>query len=409
MLDLADDKGAMCGKLFADMGAEVIKVEPPGGCPTRRIPPFLEDRPGLDTSLYFLAYQAGKRSITLNLECADGRRLLTELTRQSDFLVESFRVGYLDSLGLGYQALAAINRRLVYTSITPFGDRGPGKNYHAADITVWAAGGNMYLMGERGRPPLQISAPQAGLHAGAEAAAASMIAHYPRQISGQGQHVVVDMQACVAWTLMNAQAFPIMHGKSMTRNGVYTGALRLARKMVFRCSDGHISMLHAGGAAAPAAKAMVDWMDEKGFAADWMKQQNWSMWMPGVLSKASDSEIDQIHDLEDRVERFFLTMTKHEIYEQGLKRRILLSPVNTVAEIAADNQLKVRDYFISVPHHLNGGINLTFPGPFAKLSATPLATPTLAPKLGEHNEEIYRGMLGLKAGELAMLRATGAI
>jgi crotonobetainyl-CoA:carnitine CoA-transferase CaiB-like acyl-CoA transferase len=264
-------------------------------------------------------------------------------------------------------------------------------------------------MGEQGRPPLQVSAPQAGLHAGAEAAAASMIAHYPRQSTGQGQHVVVDMQACVAWTLMNAQAFPIMHGKSMTRNGVYTGALRLARKMVFRCADGHVSMLHAGGAAAPAAKAMVDWMGEKGFAADWMKEQNWSMWAPGVLSKASDSDIEQIHDLEERVERFFLTMTKREIYQQGLKRRILLSPVNTVAEIAADDQLKARDYFVSVPHDINGGVNLTFPGPFAKLSATPLATPTPAPKLGEHNEEIYGGLLGLSTTELSMLRATGAI
>jgi len=409
MLDLADEKGAMCGKMFADMGAEVIKVEPPGGCMTRRIPPFLGDRSGSDRSLYFLAYQAGKRSVTLNLETADGRRLLSELARKADFLVESFPVGHMESLGLGYQALAGVNPRLIYASITPFGDRGPGRNYKAADINVWAAGGNMYLMGEQGRPPLQISAPQAGLHAGAEAGAAAMIAHYARQGSGQGQHIVIDMQACVVWTLMNAQAFPIMHGASMTRNGVFSGALRLARKMVFRCADGHISMLLTGGTAAPSISALVQWMDEKGFAADWMKKQKWSAWAPGVISDASDYEVEQIHDIEDRVERFFITMTKREIYAGGLKRRILLSPVNTVAEIAADDQLRAREFFVPVAHDIDGPVTFTFPGAFAKLSATALAAPTPAPKLGEHNEQIYGGLLGLAAHELAMLRAVDAI
>src|SRR5260370_18635613 len=167
MLALTDEEGAMCGKMFADMGAEVIKVEPPQGCATRRIPPFLNDQPGPDASAYFLAYQAGKRSITLNLESADGRRLLSDLAAKADFLVQSRPRGYLESIGLGYDALAAINPRLIYTSITPFGDRGPGRDYQAADINIWAAGGNMYLMGQPGTPPLQISLPQAGLPAGA--------------------------------------------------------------------------------------------------------------------------------------------------------------------------------------------------------------------------------------------------
>lgn len=208
---------------------------------------------------------------------------------------------------------------------------------------------------------------------------------------------------------MNAQAFPILHGGSMTRNGVFSGALRLKRKMVFRCADGHISMLVTGGSAAPSVKALVDWMEEKGFAADWMRRQNWSAWAPGVISQASDYEIEQVHDIEDRVERFFMTMTKREIYAGGLKRRILLSPVQTVAEIAADDQLKAREFFCPVPHPIPGGANLTFPGPFAKLSATPLAQPTRAPKLGEHNEEIYGELLGMTAREMAMLRAVDAI
>ena len=165
MLDLADEKGALCGKMFADMGADVIKVEPPGGCSTRAIPPFLDDTPGPDRSFYAIAYHAGKRSVTLNMESVDGRWLFRELASAGDFVVESFPLGHMDQLGLGYDELSKSNPRLIYASITPFGDRGPGKNYKAADIVTWAAGGMMYLMGEEGKPPLEMSLPQAGLHA----------------------------------------------------------------------------------------------------------------------------------------------------------------------------------------------------------------------------------------------------
>ncbi len=247
MLDLTDEKGALCGKIMSDLGVDVIKVEPPSGCSTRNIPPFLEDRPGPDRSLYFLAYEAGKRSVTLNLESPEGRALLAQLAGKSDFLVESFPVGYLDSLGLGYDDFSKLNPRLIHTSITPFGDRGPGRNYKAEDIVTWAAGGMMYLMGEEGKPPLQMALPQAGLHAGGEAAVASLIAHYPRQIDGLGQHVVVNMQACIVWTLMNEQAMPILHGDHLQRTGVYTGGLGVRRKMVYSCRDGYISSVIGAG------------------------------------------------------------------------------------------------------------------------------------------------------------------
>src|SRR5260370_33574447 len=131
MLGLAGEKGALCGKIFADMGADVIKIEPPQGCSTRRIPPFVDDLPDAERSLYFIAYQAGKRSATLNLESPDGRALLEDLVRKSDFLLEAFPVGYMDSIGLGYERLAQLNPRLIHTSVTPFGDHGPGKDYHA--------------------------------------------------------------------------------------------------------------------------------------------------------------------------------------------------------------------------------------------------------------------------------------
>ncbi len=216
-----------------------------------------------------------------------GRGLLAELAGKSDFLVESYPVGYLDSIGLGYEALSKLNPRLVYTLITPFGDRGPARNYKAEDIVTWAAGGMMYLMGEEGRPPLQMALPQAGLHAGGEAAVASLLAHYALQIDGLGQRVVVNMQACIVWTLMNEQAMPILHGDHLTRTGVYTGGLGARRKMVYRCRDGYVSAVIGAGAWL---KALVDWLAEAGFATEWMKQKDWAIWTPGIFMKPTEKD-----------------------------------------------------------------------------------------------------------------------
>ncbi len=405
MLDLTDEKGALCGKIMSDLGADVVKVEPPGGCSTRNIPPFLDDQPGPDRSFYFLAYEAGKRSVTLNLESPDGRGVLAELAAKSDFLVESYPVGYLDSIGLGYEALSKLNRRLIYTSITPFGERGPARNYKAEDIVTWAAGGMMYLMGDEGRPPLQMALPQAGLHAGGEAAVASLLAHYARQTDGIGQQVVVDMQACIVWTLMNEQAMPILHGDHLTRTGVYTGGLGARRKMVYACRDGYISAVIGAGAST---KALVDWLAEAGFATEWMKQKDWTFWTPGIFMKPTEKDLQETEELEDCIQRFFNTMTKREIYAGALKRRLLLAPVADVADIAADEHLKARNFFIPVQDDTLGR-TLTLPGPFAKLSETPIGPPGRAPRLGEHNQQVLGDLLGLSADRLSRLRNSGAI
>src|SRR5712691_4982558 len=372
MIDLTDEKGALCGKIFADLGADVIKVEPPEGCSTRQIPPFLDDIPGQDRSLYAIAYHAGKRSITLNLESADARTLLAELVRRADFIVESSPVGYMESLGLGYDTMAKLNPRLIYTSITPFGDTGPAKHYKAADIVTWAAGGMMYLTGDEGRPPLELSLPQAGLHAGAEAAVASLIAHYPREIEGLGQQVVVDMQACVVSTLMNEQAMPLLHGDYLRRSGIFTGAIGGRRKTVFRCKDGYISGLLAGGAYLPSTNATIEWMKEEGAAPAWLTQQGGLKSLtPSAFMSATGADLRELEMAEEALERFLMTKTKKEIWQHILKRRILAAPVATVADIADDPQLAARGYFVEVDAPLLGR-KFTMPGAFAKLTATPI-------------------------------------
>jgi crotonobetainyl-CoA:carnitine CoA-transferase CaiB-like acyl-CoA transferase len=409
MLDLADEKGALCGKMFADMGAEVIKVEPPAGCSTRAIPPFLDDIPGPDRSFYAIAYHAGKQSVTLNLESADGRALFRRLAARADFIVESFPLGYMDQLGLGYEKLRELNPRLIHTSITPFGDSGPGKNYKAADIVTWAAGGMMYLMGDEGKPPLEMSLPQAGLHAGAEAAVASLIAHYPREIDGVGQHVVINMQACVVSTLMNEQAMPLLHGDYLRRSGIFTGAIGGRRKTIFRCKDGYISGLLAGGAYLPSTNAIIEWMKEEGAAPTWLSRQGGlkSLTPSGFMS-AGDADLRELEMAEEALERFLMTKTKKEIWQNILQRRILAAPVATVADIADDPQLAARHYFVEIGiAHLER--KFTMPGQFAKLSATPVGPAGPPPQIGQHNPEVYCGLLGMTPEHLVRLRAIGAI
>src|SRR5258708_1828514 len=234
-----------------------------------------------------------------------------------------------------------------------------------------------------------MSLPQAGLHAGGEAAGAMMLGPYPRQIDELGQRIVVNMQACIVWTLMNEQAMPFLHGNHLSRTGIFVGSVDARRKMVYECKDGHISILIAGGMTfGNSTKALIEWMRESEIGSDWMRTKDWVSWVPGVFMKLTEQDHFEINDLETTIQRFMLTMTKHEIYTQGLKRRIFLAPVANVADVAADDQLNARDFWTQVPHDTIRR-TLTFPGPFAKMSATPIGSSTgvapIAPKYSADN------------------------
>ena len=156
-LDLTDEKGLLCGKILADLGAEVIQVENPSGNPARKIPPFAEGKNGPEHSLFWYAFSAGKKSIILDIDSATGRGNLKKLVGTADFLIESFDPGYLDSIGLGYQTLSSINPALIMVSISPFGQTGPYRDYKAGDLVSTAMGGMAYCTGEEDRPPIRIS------------------------------------------------------------------------------------------------------------------------------------------------------------------------------------------------------------------------------------------------------------
>jgi benzylsuccinate CoA-transferase BbsE subunit len=406
VLDLADESAALCGKMFADLGADVIRVEPPDGCPTRSIPPFLDDRAGSDSSCYFLSTAAGKQSLTLDLEHAEGRELLARLAETADFLVESFPVGYLDHLGLSYEALAARNPRLIYTSVTPFGDRGPAAGWQAADIVGWAASGMMALMGQPGRPPLQVSVPQACFHAGSEAAVASMLAHLERGRSGLGQKVVVSMQAAGVWATNSETAFPALEGRSLTRNG--TSPAGGGRPSVYRCADGYVQLLIGGGMFLPTTIGFLEWLEEYGPRPAEVAGIDFSGWTPERFRAGDPDFLAELTACEAAISALLRRLSRAEIASRADEKGWAVAPVGTVEDVAHDRQLHYREYFQHVDHPA-GARELTLVGPFAKLSASPAAGARRAPVLGEHNAAILQGELGVSAAEFDALAAAGII
>src|SRR5262245_33401664 len=216
VLDLTTPLAEIAGRVFADLGAEVIKVEPPGGCAARRTPPFAAGREGEpDGSLFWRAFGLGKRSLVLDLERADERMRFVELARGADVLLESFAPGTLDALGLGYEALRAENPSLLYVSVTPFGCTGPEAQAPASDLTLAAAGGLLNMQGDRDRPPVPVGFPEASCHGAVQAAADAILALWECNRTGQGQHLDTSMQAAVVWTLLFSAGHATLYGEDV--------------------------------------------------------------------------------------------------------------------------------------------------------------------------------------------------
>ncbi len=404
-LDLTDEKGFFCGKTLGDLGADVIKVEPPGGDPARNIGPFYQDEPDLEKSLYWFAFNANKRGITLDITTPDGRNIFQRLVKSADFVLESFPPGYLDEVGLGYTTLSEINPRLIMTSITPFGQDGPYKDYQGPDIVAIAMGGLMYLCGDADRPPVRISFPQAYVNAGAQAALGTMVAHYHREITGEGQHVDVSIQESVCPTIYNARLFWEFLKINLKRTGPYRsgmGSLTIQR-LHYPCKDGHVSFpLFGGQAGAATNKNLVAWMDSEGMAPDFLKSKDWSEW---DFNRITQEELDRY---EKPIMEFFARYTKQELFQQAMKRRIMLYPVNTARDIMEDPHLEARGFWTEVKHP-ELGESITYPGAFVKLSETPCGIWCRAPLIGEHNQEIYSEELGISEDELSQRRQDGVI
>lgn len=406
VLDLTTERGLLCGQMLGDLGADVIKIEPPGGALARQLAPFYQDEPHPDRSLYWWAYNRNKRGITLNLDSKDGQDILRRLAATAHFVIESDNPGFLAERGLGYDSLAALNPALVYVSITPFGQDGPKANYADSDLIILAAGGPLILTGDADRPPVRVSVPQGYAHASAEAAVAALVAHHERQRSGRGQHVDVSAQQAVALAAQANLLATQLGDKEFQRmsGGVKLGPLNI--RLVWPAKDGYVAVgLLFGSSIGPFTRRLMEWLYELGCCDAAMRDKDWISF--GYLLFGGEG-IEDYEKAKEVVGDFVQSKTKAELLQAALERGLLIAPVTTVGEVVESEQLAARKYWQAL-HHPELGQTVRYPGPFAQLSASPITYRRRPPTIGEHNREIYLGELGLTEQRVAELQSRGVI
>ena len=386
VLDFSDDRGAFCGFLFAELGADVVCVEAPGGSPLRQRGPFVEGARDPERSLSWWAYARGKRSAVLDPEAPGDRDALLRLVDGADVLVESRTPGEMEKLGLGFEELARRNPALVCVSVTPFGQTGPKARWAASDLTVFAASGALWLMGDDDRAPVRISVPQAFLHAGAEAASAALVALHERRRSGQGQHVDVSAQQAVALATQADVVSAALNseGGARTAGGGKIGEMTL--RFRYPARDGHVSITHLFGRAfGPASVRLMEAVCEDGFCDETLRDKDWIA-IASLIGKGAEPVAT--HDqAKEAIAAWTASKTKAELLEIAMKRRLLIAPAWTLRDVVSNPQLAERDYFQTLERPDGDGQARQL-GPFVRAHGCPPTAARRAPRLGEHSDAI---------------------
>ncbi|MBM3140074.1 MAG: hypothetical protein FJZ92_07635, partial [Chloroflexi bacterium] len=396
-IDLAGESGVFAGRMLAELGADVIRLEPPGGDAVRRRPPFAEGATGADgrpVSLYHLHFNAGKRSVALDHRTAAGAEALRRLAAHTDLWLDTAAPGEMEALGLGYEALAAIRPALVYTTITPFGLEGPMRGYRANDLVGAATSGLMYLNGYAEDPPNVPGAEQAYHMASLAAVASALVALAGRERDPErrGRRVDVSMQDAASMaTLQTANAnYYTWHNRIPRRHGNHTAN---GGQLLHQCGDGKWLSFTVPVGGGPFFGFFLDWLRDEGIADGEVfdpryQEPRYRATYPAAMTAA-------IAALCSRHGREWL-------FHEGQRRRLLLMPVNEVPDLMRDAQLRVRDYFVALEHpELGRSLELT--GVPYHFSATPAQLRRPAPRLGEHDDEVLRGLLGMSDAEVAAL------
>ena len=403
VLELADEKGQWCGKLMADLGAEVIKIEPSGGEASRTVGPFLDDIPHRERSLSFWHYNTSKRGITLNLESDDGRGLFRKLAATTDVILETFAPGYLSSLDLGYEKLAESNSRLIMCSLTPFGQNGPWRDYLSSDLLHMAAGGQMGCCGYdsdqvSGDIPI---APGGGnaWHTGSHYAYMAIVAALLRRTSsGRGQYIDASVHdACALTTEMHVNTY-IYRREVVQRLTGRHAAVSPSVQSQFRCKDGKYVNAGASRVTFRLFPVLTEWMDSHGLAGDLLDERYKD---PKVFAESS-AHINEL------VTKFVGSLTRDEIAHGGQDRGFNWGAVRTPDELVDEGHLNDRGFWVDVEHP-ELGRSFKYPGAAGIYNGSPWRITNRAPLIGEHNEEIYCRELGLQRAELAYLAEAGVV
>ncbi len=377
---------SFCGKMLADYGAEVIRVEPPGcGDPARRVGPFVGDDPHPEKSVPFLYVNTGKRGVTLDYSTESGRAVLRKLLDHADVLVEGFPPAQAEQSAISYEALSRSHPRLVVTSVTPFGQDGPYRNFQATDIITCAMSGLMYHSGDSDKEPLRNALDQSLYVAGANAAAATLVAVFARLTSGEGQRVDVSVAECLASHLV--QPVPYYN---------YMGATKGRRPV--RGSGFEELMPARDGYVVPSVQGSQPWET----VADLIGLED--LHDPRFASGAG--RIANGEELKSLLVEGLAEWDRLPLFVASGERRLVFGMAQDAGDMVSCPHLAARDFYHEVDHPVAGPA--TYPGMGAALSERPAQAPTPAPLLGQHNAEIYGG-LGYCDDELATLRYAGVI
>jgi crotonobetainyl-CoA:carnitine CoA-transferase CaiB-like acyl-CoA transferase len=380
---------AYAAKLMADLGAEVLKIEPPEGDEARQRGPYPANVPHPEKSGTFLYLNTNKLGVTLNLHAPQGHDLLHRFVKDVDVLIHDVPPPHMAERGLHYDTLRQINPRLVMTSISPFGQTGPNRDLHMHDLNMWAAGGIVYLSGASGRPdlpPLKAFGPQAGYQAGVNAAVGSLGALFGRFSSGKGQHVDISVQECLVAVMENNYvSWPYQQSIS-SRLG-----WRLIPQDVIPCRDGYIYFL------------AVEEHQWKG-ALDVMGNPEWA---EADIFQDFASRSGNWDALKSLLEDWMQDKSVQDVYHAAQAKRVPFAPVSTMGDLLNSEHLKARGFFATMGHPVAG--ELTYPGAPYRFSASPWSLRAPAPTLGQHNEEIYCGRLEISRQEFDALKARGIL
>ena len=417
ILDLTSEMGWYCGKLLADLGADVIKVEPVGGDPARGRAPYWNGIPGRETSLRFWYFNANKRSVTVDLAQFDGRWLLGELIQTADIVIESWTAAERSELaehGIDPDAYMERQPTLIWVSITGFGLDGPKAGWQVTDIVAQAAAGIATLAGYPDGSPMRIAGNQAYIVAGISAAQGALLALLQAETTGHGQRVETSIQEALSICQETAHLQWDFQGTSRQRVGE---SYRLPGIGTYQTLDGYIySMVGIPGFGAPWSE-VINWMDENGQAEDLTEPPFAETFANFNLRILLDPEEQAKHApvltrAQEVLTSFYASKTSMELYEQGQARRLLIGQVATPADIGDSKHLAEREWWLELNQPTTLGqddANLRFPGPPYRLSATPTAIRRPAPQIGEHNQEVWVNEVGIPAEDLIAFAGEGAI
>jgi crotonobetainyl-CoA:carnitine CoA-transferase CaiB-like acyl-CoA transferase len=383
--------GPFCAKILGDLGAEVIKIEEPDfGDTSRKQEPFLKDIPGTERSGLFQYVNMNKLGITLNPETATGKKIFGELLKTADIFVENNPPKRMKELGLDYKSVKEINPRIIMTSITPFGQSGPYKDYKGGELVATHLGGVGYLStreGDASKQPLKYPAHLFSFQAGLCAAGATLGYLYGQKITGEGTQIDVSEQESVIQNV-NASIARYSYTGQISRR---TDVLDLAPHHILPCKDGYI---YASFVEEHQWRRFVevmghpDWADSELFANAQIRSQYWDALKPLMLEWTMEHTVE-------------------EIYRNSQEKGIPLGAVRNAAQVLEDKQMKAREFFVDIDRAKTG--KLTFPGVPYRFSEIQREAPVAAPLLGQHNEEIYCKRMGYTRIDLDKLKEAGVI